>query len=132
MATLAQGLELFLQFFQITYPLADMADMRIEQGIDAVATFVRLVLEMQQDTDFLERHVQRTAMPDEQQPFGMIIRINPVIALRACDVRQQSLFFVIAYRFDGQSRLFGKFTDFQDILFWKNRQKPWFSPIVTA
>ena len=50
--------ELFLQFFQIPDTLGDMADMFVQKGIDPIATFFRHILEMQQNPDFIQRHVQ--------------------------------------------------------------------------
>ncbi len=96
---ISQLFQLFFQFFEVVYALFDMADVFVQQGVHPVAAFFRPVFEMKQDADFVQRHVQRTAMPDEKQPFDMDVRIDTVVTAGSSGYRQQSFFFIVSDRF---------------------------------
>lgn len=90
-ASLAQVFELCLQLAQLLNSLGHMADMLIQQLVDHQAIFRRRVLESQQDTNLVQRHVQASAMPDEGQTLDMSSAVNAVIACAAAWNSQQLL-----------------------------------------
>lgn len=49
--------------------------------LTAPQLFFRRILEVQQLPDFIERHIQRTAVPDELQPFHMPRSVQTVVGI---------------------------------------------------
>ena len=113
-ALLLQCPQLFFERFQFTDPLDDMSQMVVKQGIDLTTIFFRRILEVQKRADFAERHVQRTAVPDERKPLKMARVITSVVGLRPRSLRQQAFALVLADRFSLRESGFGQFADFHD------------------
>ena len=84
-ALVSQVFELFFQFLQIPEPFSHMADVLVQKRIDPVAAFVRDVPEMKENPDFIQCHVERAAVADEQQAFDMGVRIYTIITVCAAD-----------------------------------------------
>lgn len=111
-AGFTQAFELLLQLAQFPDSLGHMAYVLVQKLIDLKAILSRCVLESQQDTNLIQRHVQATAMADKGQPFRMGITVNTVIALAATWFGQQVLALVETDGFDLRIRERGQFADF--------------------
>ena len=72
-----------------------MFDVLINQGIDVRAVLWWGIFHAQQRSNFIQGHVQPTAVPDEQQPFNMLGPIDPVVAISPLRLGQQCLTFVV-------------------------------------
>lgn len=77
-----------------------MADMLVKQVIHLSAVLVRRVLEAQQDSDFVQGHVQPTTVPNEGQSVNMSAAVHPVVAFCARRFWQQPFAFVVPNRLD--------------------------------
>ena len=88
-ASRAQCPQLHLQEPQLTDARDDMTDVLVQKRIDLAALGLRRILETQQHPDLVERHVERTAMANEAEAFGMHGFIDAVVATRAGRLRQQ-------------------------------------------
>ena len=93
-ASLAQVFELSLQLAQLLDSLGHMADMLIQKLVDHEAVSRRRVLEPQQDSNLVQRHVQASAMADEGQALGMDSSVYAVVAFAATRSGQQLLALV--------------------------------------
>ena len=80
MAAFPQGLELPLQRSQLLDAGSHMTNVFVEQIVHLLAIFVRRVFEAQQHSDFVQRHVQPSAVPNERQPVNVFVGIHPVVA----------------------------------------------------
>jgi hypothetical protein len=94
-ATTAQLFQLSLQCLQLFDAVGNVADVLVQQRIDAGAIFFRPVAEIEQRADFIQRHVERTAMTNELQALDVGVAVQPVITGRTLRLRQQILLFVI-------------------------------------
>jgi hypothetical protein len=111
-AGFTQAFELLFQLAQFPDSFGHMAYVLIQKLIDLKAILSWCVLESQQDTNLIQRHVQATAMTDKGQPFCMGVTVNTVIALTATGLCQQVLALVETDRFDLRVRESGQFADF--------------------
>ena len=111
-AGFAQAFELLFQLTQLLDSLRHMANVLVQKLIDFQAVFRRRVLESQQDSNLIERHVQPTAMADEGQTLRMGVTVNAVISLASTGLGQQALTFVEADGFDLRVRERGQFAYF--------------------
>ena len=59
--------------------VGDMANISLKQKIDVWAALVGSVAELKQGANFVERHVQCTAMADETQTLQMNITVQTII-----------------------------------------------------
>jgi hypothetical protein len=57
-----------------------MLDVLIKQSIYLAAILVWRIAEPEQIPNFLQRHVQRAAVPDELKPFDVSVCIEPVVS----------------------------------------------------
>lgn len=106
-----QGTELLLEAPQFLNPMRDVPDVLVEQGIHFAAIVLRSVLEPQQHADFIERHVQVPALPDETQALHVRLCVDPVVAFGAPGRRNQFLALVEADGLDGSSTGLRQFAD---------------------
>lgn len=85
-ALLAQLRELPLQRPQLTDAYRNMADVLIQKRIHIATACVGCILETQQDANFLQRHVQRSTMSNEQQALdlGLLIEAEIAFCAREC------------------------------------------------
>ena len=67
---------------------------------------------MQQDPDFIQRHVQTATTPNKKQSLDMDFSINAVIAFATGRYWQQPITLVIADRFHIRPGKAGQFADF--------------------
>ena len=111
-AKLAQTLELLLQLPQFTDTLHDMSNVLVQQCIHFAAVFRRRILESQQKADFIERHIQAPAVPDERQSLGLCIAIDAVITLAPACHGQQAFALVVTDRFNWRPGDAGQLADF--------------------
>ena len=115
----AQRPQFFFQCLQLPDALGHMADMRVQQRVDALAVGVGRVLEPQQRGDFVQRHVQRTAMADKRQALQVAVVVKAVIGTGARGFRQQAFSLVKTDGFTLRVGCFGEFTDFHGGLSWR-------------
>ena len=78
----AQRFQLALQYLKFGNAPFHMSDMQVEEMIDFTAIIFGMVTKPEHVADFVERHVERPAMPDELQPFDLLRTIQTVIILR--------------------------------------------------
>lgn len=96
-----QRLQLLLERLQLRDARGHVADVVVQQLVDLTAIVLRRIAEFQQAADFVERHVQRTAAPDEAQALGMLVVVDAVVAVGAGGLGQQLLALVVADGFTG-------------------------------
>lgn len=113
-AQLAQFLELTFKLSQYADTTSDMPNVLVKQVIDCTAVLGWSVLEFQQYPNLVERHVQATAIADEQQPFRVRVAVDAIVAFGACSFRQQALALVVADGFDMSAGIAGNLADFHD------------------
>ena len=111
-AGFAQAFELLFQLAQLFDAQCHMADVLVQKRIDLQAILRWRVLESQQDTNLIERHVQTSAMADEGQALSMGFTVNTEVALAATGFGQQILALVKTDGFDLRVRERGQFADF--------------------
>ena len=87
LAKIAQVSKLALQLSQFTNTTGNVADVLIEQFIDRTAVLRRYVLEAQQDSNFVKRHVQTAAIANEGKPLGVGVTINTEVTFCASGFR---------------------------------------------
>src|SRR5690606_13775292 len=75
-AAFAQGQQLRLQGLQLIDAPADVANVFVQQDVDIPAVLAVLVPDAKEFADFIMRHVQGAAIPDERQAFGMFFLID--------------------------------------------------------
>jgi hypothetical protein len=107
-AFFAQRLKLALQAFQFREPLFYVTEMGIQQGVDLATVFLSPGAESQQNPDFVQRHVQGSAMANEREQLGVLLLIAPEVRSRPGGFWQQSLTLVIPNRLDSASRCPGE------------------------
>src|SRR5262245_54644570 len=110
-ASLAKLLELLFQQPQFLDAPGDVTDVLVEQGIDVPAVVRRGILEAQQDSHFVERHVQASAVADELEPLLMAGLVDPKVPLGARRFGKQALALVVADGFDGGCGRRGQLAD---------------------
>lgn len=116
-AVFPQGFELSFQRLQLLDAGGHMADVLVEQVVHLGAVLVRRVLEEKQHSDFAQRHVQPSAVPNEGQSLNMFAAVHAEITFCTWRFWQQSFAFVIPDRLDlGVSGL-GQFADFHIFTF---------------
>ncbi|MOA48111.1 hypothetical protein D3C78_1708070 [compost metagenome] len=102
-----------------------MRDVFVEQLIDGAAARVVVVGQGQDGADFVLRHVQRTAVADQAQPFQMGLPVAAVVVQAPVRGGQQPFFLVVPDGFDGGARRRGQFANThrasQDRIRWKLR-----------
>ncbi|MNN36652.1 hypothetical protein D3C81_1505550 [compost metagenome] len=114
---MAQGHQLLLQGLQVRHLLGDAQDMMVEQFIDALAAFRRVVLKFQQGADIRQADLQGTAMADELQPFLVLFPVFAVAGAVAAWLLQQARFFIVTHGFHVTICPFGQFSDTHGIPF---------------
>ena len=90
-AAVAQRLQLAAQPFQLPYAPIDLSQVLIEQVSHRGATLRRAVDEPQQQPDFVERHIERAAMPDKGEPVHVRLVVDAVVARGAPERAKQLL-----------------------------------------
>jgi hypothetical protein len=65
-AFIPQRPQLTLQPLQFCNTLCHVTDMGIQKGIDLTTVLIRCGAKSEQDPDFVQRHIQRTAMANER------------------------------------------------------------------
>ena len=112
-AACAQGQQPRLELLQLEDARADMADVRVEQRVDRIARRLRRVVQRQQHADLAQRHVERTRLADQSEPFDIGRAVAPVaVVLLARRLGQQALALVVA---DGAHRRAGGAGQFADL-----------------
>jgi len=86
--------------------------MLVQQTIYPAAVLVWRSLEVQQNANLVERHVQTAAMTNEGHAFEMRRYVDAVIALAADGFREQSDLLIVTDRFRTRAGLFSEFSDF--------------------
>jgi hypothetical protein len=110
-AFVSQRPKLALQASQLRDALFHVADMGLQKGVDLTTVFVRCAAKSEQNPNFVQRHVKRTAMANERQQFGVLLPIASKIPAGPSGFRQQSFMLVIPNRLDSASRCPCKFAD---------------------
>src|SRR5215467_3213698 len=85
--------------------------MGIQQDVDLATVFLRPGAEFQQHPDFVQRHVEGTAMANERELPGVLLPIASKVPIRPGGSWQQSLALVIPNRLDAASRCPREFAD---------------------
>jgi hypothetical protein len=101
--------ELPLQRLQFRDPLFHVTDMGVQKRVDLPAILIRRGAKSEQNTDFVQRHVQGTAVANERQQFGVVLPIASKVPARPARFWQQSFMLVVPNRFDSASRSPRKF-----------------------
>jgi hypothetical protein len=115
-ASPAQRGQLRPKLQQFIYTGVHMANVFINQRIHSSTAGGRTVGGLEQQTNFVVRHVQCAAVPNETQAVGVALVIAPVVRFRPVRLRKQPFLFIesdCVGRAVGQSR---EFTDFHDFL----------------
>lgn len=86
----AQVGQLRLQCGQLRDAMGDVLDMFIQEGIDLPAILFRSVPKTEQAADFVQRHIERPAVPDELETLLMRITVETKIPFRARRRGQQA------------------------------------------
>ncbi len=63
--------QLYLKLLEFRDAPGDMVDVLINDGTNTIATGIRPVPVVQQQSDLIQGHVERAAVLDETQPFKM-------------------------------------------------------------
>jgi hypothetical protein len=108
---LPQRPKLALQASQLRDPLLYVTDMGFQKRVDPITVFFRCGAKSQQDPNFVQRHVKRTAMANERQQFDVLLRVASKIPTRPPGLWQQSFMLVIPNRLDSASRCPCKLAD---------------------
>ena len=116
LATVAQRLQLAAQPLQLPYAAIDLPQVLIEQVIYRGATLRRAVDEPQQQPDFIERHIERAAMPDEGEPVHVRLNVDAVVARGASERAKQLLALVETNGLDLCLSGLCQFADFHGLL----------------
>lgn len=93
-ALFAQVPQLLFQPLQLGDTHRDEVDMDVEQFVDPLADFIRRIAKAQQRADFIQSHVQRSAMADEGQTRDMHFIVEAIVAF-GTPRRRQQLFSLI-------------------------------------
>ena len=116
-ALVAQGHQLLLQGLQIRHLLGDAQDMVVEQFIDALAAFGRIVLKFEQGADIGQADLQGAAVADELQPFLVLFAVLAIAGAVAPRFLQQARLFLVTHGFHVTICPFGQFSDTHGIPF---------------
>ena len=111
----AQLVQLRLQRLQLRNAFGHMADVLVQQGIDAPAILFGGIAQAQQLPHLIQGHVQRTAVADELQAFDVALAIEPVVRLGTGGLGQERFLLVIADSFHRAICLGGQFADLERI-----------------
>ena len=65
-----------------------MLDVLLKQSVYLAAILVWCIPEFQEISNLLQRHVQRTAVPDELQAFDVNVCIEPVVSFSTRGLEQ--------------------------------------------
>ena len=106
-----QGAKLFLKHPKFTNAMSDVPDVFIQQNVDFPTVILRRIPEPQQHPHLVERHVERSAMPNEAQAIHLSLCVDAVVPMRALRDRDQALPLVETDRFDGCSAGLCQFAD---------------------
>ena len=115
-AGVAQFAQLFFQHAQLANAMGHVANVLIQQRVHFATVFTRRVFEMQQDPDFIQRHVQTSAMADEAQALRVRGFVDAVVAFGARRFGQQALALVVANGVDGYAGGAGEGSDFHALI----------------
>ena len=95
-ALLPKRLEFLLECLQVTNALGHVLDVLVEDRVDGMAVLPRGILEEQKRADFIERHIERAAVPDEGEPFQVLALVKAVVSVTARRLLQQPLALIEA------------------------------------
>lgn len=104
--------QLSFQILKLTNPSHNMLDMFIQQPIDLAAVFLGRGLEMQQSPNLTQRHVEISAMLNEDQALQMCRGVDAIVAFASTGIRYQTFTLVKADRIYVAFRQSRQFTDF--------------------
>lgn len=107
-----QGRQLLLQGLEFLNPLGDVPYVLIQNVVDGFAAFFGRFPQLEQNTDFIQRHVQGSAMPDEGQLIDVGRIVDTVVGGRSRRHGQQALSFIEP---DGFHRGVGQGRQFTDL-----------------
>ena len=114
LAALLKRSELDFQQVQLLDARGHMAKMCVNQSIHRRAVLGGGVQETQQHPDLVQRHVQGTAMANEQETIQMRLIVDAVVPRRALRLRQEPFALVEADRLDLRTRDFRQLTNLHD------------------
>ncbi len=110
-ALLPQRPKLALQASQFGDALFHVTDMGFQKRVDLTTVFFRCRAKSEQNPNFVQRHVKRTAMANKRQQLGVLLPIASKIPTCPSGFRQQSFMLVIPNSLDSASRCPCKFAD---------------------
>jgi len=112
-AALAQVDQLLLQRLQARDAGVHVLDVFVDQRVDVLALIPRTVAQGQQAADFVQRHIQASAIADEGQALDVLLSVQTVVAFAARGFAEQTLALVVPNRFNRTFREFCQFADFK-------------------
>lgn len=99
LASTAKLFQLFSQALQNGDPFRDVNDVLVDDGVHRAAVLVGGIACIEQRAYFIERHVERSRVPDEEQPLDILARVLAVVALRSARFAEQTRPLVVANGF---------------------------------
>jgi hypothetical protein len=98
MALVAKVLELRLEAAEFFDPTVDVSDVFVDDSVDRSAVVGGLVDEAEEGIDFLLRHVEGSAVADEDEALKVRGVVEAVVIPATKRGREEALLFVIADR----------------------------------
>jgi hypothetical protein len=111
LALTPQRLKLLAEGSKHGDPLSDVTDVLVNQSIHSTTILLRGITHIQQSPNLVQRHVQRTGVPDEDEPLDIVDGVLTIIPERSRGFREQAGTFVIANSFRLATRRQRRFTD---------------------
>jgi len=107
----AQTTQLLFERTQFPDPVRDVPDVLVKQCIDLATVRLWRILEAQEHSNFVERHVEVAALADEAKPIRVCLGVDAVVAFRSTRRREQSFALVETDGLDWRIAGLGQFTD---------------------
>jgi hypothetical protein len=92
-------------------PHFHLAEVLIYERVDFSALLSGCIPQLQQSAHFPQRHVERTAVPDELQPFDVPVTVQPKVTFTTRRLRHQTFLLIVTDGHYLASGLFGEFTN---------------------
>lgn len=83
LALTPQRLKLLAEGSQHRNPFSDVTDVLINQGIHSTAILLRSITHIQQSPNLVQRHVQRTGVPDKDEPLDIFGGVLTIVSERS-------------------------------------------------
>lgn len=106
-----QTVQLLFKCAQFPDPSRDVPHVLVEQCIDLATIGLRRILETQEHSNFVERHVEVAALADEAEPIRVHLGVDAVVAFGSTRRSEQTLALVEANGLDRGPARSGQFTD---------------------